>query len=485
MDQPRIAPADEYLRSPAVESFARMAERMTDGVVLVSASQHITFCNTAFARLLGQSRDAMQGATVTRLLTEASRDDFEDHWVRRRQGDNEAYDLCWLRPDGTTVLTTVLPSALFTPSGEFDGAVAVVSDKTEHERISTELSIARRIVANGASILYRVRVAPGFPLEYVSSNVERYGYSTDMSLSFGTWHAAIYGDDRERVLKEFNDRLAARSTNFQQTYRICTASGDIVWMEDQAIVEYGRDGHPVRIEGLLTDVTDRRRSQHEVRHALAQTIRAIGAVTDIRDPYTGIHQRRVADLSMAMGRALDLDPERLEGLFLGALVHDVGKVSIPIDVLSKPSKLTAEETALVRTHVRAGVQLLDGIKLPWKIVDIIAQHHERLDGSGYPAGLTAPDILLESRIVSVADVFEAMFEHRPYRPARGGSAAIEELKEQAGRRFDPIVVDACLDVLARHGAADGGLWASLAREETEDSTVILRAPQWGRLDTPA
>jgi HD-GYP domain-containing protein (c-di-GMP phosphodiesterase class II) len=146
---------------------------------------------------------------------------------------------------------------------------------------------------------------------------------------------------------------------------------------------------------------------------------------------------------------MNLPKEQVEGLGLAALVHDIGKISIPVDILSKPSRLSNAEMVLIRTHPKVSYDILKGIEFPWPINDIVLQHHERMDGSGYPQGLSGEAILLEARILGVADVVEAMASHRPYRPARGIDAALEEISKNKGFLYDPEVADACLRVFTK------------------------------------
>jgi putative nucleotidyltransferase with HDIG domain len=207
------------------------------------------------------------------------------------------------------------------------------------------------------------------------------------------------------------------------------------------------------------------------RRALIQTVHAISAVAARRDRYTAVHQELVAILSQALGRHLGLTADRLEGVYLGALVHDLGKVAIPSEVLNKPGALTSEERALVQTHVQVGCEILQNVTLPWPVHAIVDQHHERLDGSGYPHGLTAAAIVLEARIVAVADVFQALCERRPYREALGVRVALEKLEEGAGVAFDADVVRA-LKVVTGAERNSAELWSRLIGEE-QASTVIL------------
>jgi len=165
---------------------------------------------------------------------------------------------------------------------------------------------------------------------------------------------------------------------------------------------------------------------------------------EARDPYTAGHQRRVSELAAAIALEMGLPEEQVNGIHLAAMIHDVGKIHIPAEILSKPGKLNDIEFMLVKTHPQSGYDILKGVKFPWPIADIILQHHERMDGSGYPQGLKDGEILLESRIMAVADVVEAMSSHRPYRPALGIMAALSEIDRGRRSVYDPEVVDACL-----------------------------------------
>jgi putative nucleotidyltransferase with HDIG domain len=218
----------------------------------------------------------------------------------------------------------------------------------------------------------------------------------------------------------------------------------------------------------------------ETRHALIQTVHALSAVTSRSDRYTALHQEQVAALALAIGRRLGLAGAQAEGLYLGALVHDIGKIAVPAELISKPGKLTPEEFTLVRTHVRAGVDVLKNLKFPWPLQAIIGQHHERLDGSGYPNGLAGAAIVTEARITAVADVFEAICQPRPYRAARGTAEAFEELERGAGSVYDREAVEALASLV--HEAGSRNFWTYVRADEFS-STVIL--PQLEALQAAA
>ncbi len=187
-----------------------------------------------------------------------------------------------------------------------------------------------------------------------------------------------------------------------------------------------------------------KRSLEKFTKALTGTVKAMAMAVEIRDPYTAGHQRRGADLARAIAQEMNLAPERVEGVQLAGMIHDIGKISIPAEILSKPALLSNLELSLVKIHPQVGYDILKEIDFPWPIAKTVLQHHERINGSGYPAGLKNDDILLEAKILAVADVVEAIASHRPYRPAFGTREAIDEITQKQGILYDTAVVKSCL-----------------------------------------
>lgn len=192
-------------------------------------------------------------------------------------------------------------------------------------------------------------------------------------------------------------------------------------------------------------------SLKKLKKAMEAVIQAMTLVVESRDPYTAGHQRKVANLSRAIAEEMGLEPDRIDGIHMAGVVHDIGKISVPAEILSKPAGLSELELRLIQTHSEAGHCILKEIDFPWPIAEIILQHHERLDGSGYPRGLAGDGIMLEARIIAVADVVDAIASHRPYRPAMGLDRALQHIEQYRGIRFDPYVVDACLRVFRENG----------------------------------
>jgi HD-GYP domain-containing protein (c-di-GMP phosphodiesterase class II) len=198
--------------------------------------------------------------------------------------------------------------------------------------------------------------------------------------------------------------------------------------------------------GILSQRTRAADEKHEalLREGLEQTIQAIAATVELRDPYTAGHQKRVAELATAIAKEMGLGQEETEGIGFAATIHDLGKIHIPAEILSKPGRLTDIEYKLIQIHPQAGYDIIKDVRFPWPIAQIILQHHEHLDGSGYPQGLKGDEILMGARIITVADVVEAISSHRPYRSAMGIEAALSEVTKGRGTRYDAAVVDACL-----------------------------------------
>lgn len=182
----------------------------------------------------------------------------------------------------------------------------------------------------------------------------------------------------------------------------------------------------------------------DLRKTFSGIVSALTGMVEIRDPYTASHQVRVSDLARAMAVEMGLPPERIEGIRVAGIVHDIGKIAIPTEILSKPGRLNENERALIKGHSKVGFELLSPIEFPWTIAEIVHQHHERLDGSGYPLGLKGNAIAADARILIVADVVEAMASHRPYRPSLGVDKALQEIETHRGTLYDAGAVDACL-----------------------------------------
>jgi len=193
-----------------------------------------------------------------------------------------------------------------------------------------------------------------------------------------------------------------------------------------------------------------KKSTDKVKTNIEGTIHAMAMTVEMRDPYTAGHQRQVADLASAIAVKMGIPSEQSDSIHLAGTIHDIGKMQVPTEILSKCGKLTALEFDMIKTHSQAGYDILKTIEFQWPIAEFVLQHHERMDGSGYPAGLKGESILIEARILSVADVVDAIVPHRPYRPALGIEKAQEEIFDNRGIGYDSDVVDACLSIISEN-----------------------------------
>ncbi len=207
------------------------------------------------------------------------------------------------------------------------------------------------------------------------------------------------------------------------------------------------------IIGMMQDISEKKRAEEKIRQyheqlksAFMSAVEVATSLIEMRDPYTAGHERRAARIAVAIGTELGLDANRVEGLRVAGFLHDVGKITIPAEILSKPGKLSAIELQLIQAHAQAGYEVLKAVHFPWPVAEVALQHHERMDGSGYPRGLKGEAILLEARILAVADVVEAMASHRPYRSALGIDKALAEIERGCGTVYDRAVADACLKI---------------------------------------
>ena len=258
----------------------------------------------------------------------------------------------------------------------------------------------------------------------------------------------ILADDLP-ILTAAREQLRAGAPSAASSARARRKDGTIIELGVQGVVaEF--DGEPATI-GMAQDIGERNRAQAEIKRYVARlertteaTLQAVSLMVEQRDPYTAGHERRVGELAAAIGVEMELPEETVEGLRLTGYVHDIGKISVPAELLSKPSRLSPMEFELIKGHSQSGHDVLKDVDFPWPVAEVILQHHERLDGSGYPRQLKDGQIILEARVMAVADVVEAMSSHRPYRPGLGMEAALGEIEKNSGRIYDAQAVAACL-----------------------------------------
>lgn len=299
-------------------------------------------------------------------------------------------------------------------------------------------------------------IVDGDTMRYANPRIaEILGYATDDILGAG-FSRLIHPEDWPGVRDRIAGVLSGEFRDIRHEFRALRRDGSIVHLGTHGSrTEYA--GRPAVIS-VVQDITGRIEAERQLtvyvsrlENSIMHTVEAISQMVELRDPYTSGHERRVGDLAAAIARELGLDEKQVTGLRVAGNVHDVGKITVPAEILSKPGKLSVAEYEIVKTHAEKGYEILKNIDFPWPVANIVLQHHERMDGSGYPRGLQGEDIMLEARILAVADIIESMSTHRPYRPALGLEAALKEILARSGSLYDPRVVAVALRLFRERG----------------------------------
>ncbi|MCK4581602.1 MAG: PAS domain S-box protein, partial [Dehalococcoidia bacterium] len=262
----------------------------------------------------------------------------------------------------------------------------------------------------------------------------------------GCTDSELFGEEARKHIREVDSRVLLGET-VEEEYTKPVLGDTLKTFHVIKVPIRDSSGNIVALCGIARDITDRKLAEERLRDSFISLAETVSRAMEARDPYTSNHQRRVAELVRLVGRKMGLGVDRLRTLYIGALLHDIGKISIPEGILTKPGALTEEEWALVRTHTQQGYDILKDSQLPRPVAEMALQHHEWLDGSGYPDGLRGEELSLELRILVPCNVAEAMRSHRLYRPARSREETLAELRGERGRKYDPDVVDILLEII--------------------------------------
>jgi PAS domain S-box-containing protein/putative nucleotidyltransferase with HDIG domain len=292
-------------------------------------------------------------------------------------------------------------------------------------------------------------------LEFSSGAERLFGYSRDEAINKP---ATMLNLPEEIIhLLEAPNTLNEGEVGFTRELTMTHKSGGALPTLSTTYPIFNAKGAITAILIVAIDISERIKATRQVqksmerwRKALEGIIQSMALTLEMRDPYTAGHQQRVASLVSAIAEEMGFSEERIEGVRTAAMIHDIGKISVPAEILSKPGVITEIEFSLIKTHSRMGYDILEGIEFPWPIAQMVFQHHERINGSGYPDGLPGKDIMMEAKILGVADVVEAMASHRPYRPSLGSDKALEEILKNRGILYDPEVVDACIKIFKKN-----------------------------------
>ncbi|MDD5249000.1 MAG: PAS domain S-box protein [Rhodocyclaceae bacterium] len=495
------------------ERFRNMAESAQDGIAIIDADGLVTYWNAAAERMFGYRQDELLGRNMHDLIVpQRFRDAYRKGWPDFRAGGQGAvigttFEVVGLKKEGCE-----FPVELSISAAPIKGqwhAIGIIRDISERKRGELALRRSNRFLrtlsrCNETLVhadderellqsMCRVVVEVGeFALAWV-------GFTEDGGMirsvaqvgrCAGDFVSALPIDGQDAKLAA-QPTIRAVHTGEIQVMQDIAAADCPAWRDRALGCGYGSaialplraggavigalniyaaetGGFGAEEVGLLSELAGdlgfgiamlrvraaREEDAHKLEQALEDTIQAIATTIEARDPYTAGHQKRVAQLAAAIARDMGLPENRITGVLRGAEIHDIGKIYIPSEILSRPGRLSAAEFSLIKIHPQVGYDIVKEIDFPWPVAAMILQHHERLDGSGYPNGLRGGEqIILEAKILAVADVVDAMVSHRPYRAALGLDAALEEIERNRGRLYDEAVVDICLRLFRAKGFA--------------------------------
>jgi PAS domain S-box-containing protein len=438
--------AEEVLRE-SEERYRVLFEGSTYGILITDiGTGRFVDANLSICRMLGYSKAELLQLGIEDIHPKNVGDHVMSEIESQVRGEKPvSLAIPCLRKDGTVFHADIVGANTF-----FHGrrcAVGFLMDITERNQAEADLKQAeeryRSIFENAQEGIFR-STPDGKMIMANQAMAKMFGYASPEELITGITDVArqhyVNPEDRRKIKEMLEAHGFIKGYEAQNNRK----DGSIIWISLTMHAVRDEKGQVMYYDSLIEDITDRKQKVERIRKALGSTVQAIAVTVETRDPYTAGHQRRVADLARSIATEMNLPAEQIDGIRMAATIHDLGKISVPAEILSKPTKLTALEFSLIKTHAQSGHDILQDIDFPWPVAKIVLEHHERMDGSGYPNGLSGDNILMESRILAVADVVESMASHRPYRPSLGIEAALEELEKNKGTLYDNTVADACL-----------------------------------------
>ncbi len=353
--------------------------------------------------------------------------------------------------------------SVFSPAKEYFVAIFdVITERKQAEAALRESEGRFRAIFEQAAVgVALVDTATGRFLKINQRYADIVGLTLE-EMTATSFTAFTHPDDLQADLDNTEKLRQGLIRQFSLEERCRRADGSLVWVNRTVSPMWEAGEAPNYHISVVEDITDRKMAEAEVKQGLEKlhrtllgTVAALANTVETKDPYTAGHQRRVAQLACAMARELGWSEDRVEGMQVQGLLHDLGKIAVPAEILSRPGKISPTEFDLIKAHPQVGHDILKAIDFPWPVARTVLQHHERLNGSGYPSGLTGGAISREARLLAVADVVEAMASHRPYRAGMGIETALEEITRQKGELFDPEAVDTCVRLFTEQSFAFG------------------------------
>ncbi len=440
------------------EKLRAIFEGALDGILVADTeSRKFLTGNPAICRMLGYTLEEIGRIGISDIHPEQDLPREIEKFEGLLRGEIEmTTDVPILRKDGSIFYADIKAASIHL--GDKDALLGIFRDVTERRLAEAERHAAdeqfRGLVEQSISGIYIIQDGR---FAYVNPRVvEIFGYAAREELVGLDAAALVAESDRGLVAENVRRRLAGEVKSVAYTFTGLRKDGTTVGIGAHGTVAtyLGRQA----IIGVVQDITEKARAEEEIRRyvarleqAMQSTIDVVATIGELRDPYTHGHERHVGEVAAAIAAEMGLDANRIEGIRIAGYVHDVGKIAVPAEILAKPTRLTTTEFELVKDHARQSYEILKGVVFPWPVAQVALQHHERLDGSGYPQGLKGDAIILEARILAVADVTEAMASHRPYRAARGIEPALAEIEQGAGRTYDADIAKITLRLFRDKG----------------------------------
>lgn len=420
-----------------------------DAILGVNRKGTIIFWNKGAEQIFGYSTGEILGQPVTKLMSEKHIEGYTKEltdFLGGNYGGTGIIEFEALRKDGST-FPIELSFSIEQQNGKF---VGLVTGRNITERKQMEQAL--RESAEHYCNLFATCLEAVFSAD-IEDNIlvgnkaleNLCGYCLEELTEMKPTNI-LPPESREYISKQVEKILSADEPISSIVHEIFRKDGKGILIE-QYLNFINRKDKIVGFQGFRSDITERDKTEEQLKSSFINLAKIVSRVIESCDPYTAGHQQRVAELARLVGENIGLAEDMVERLYLNGLLHDIGKISIPTSILTKPGELAEEEWALIRAHTKQGYNILKDANLPWPVADIALQHHERLDGSGYPDGITGDKLSLEVSILAVCDVVEAMSSHRPYRPARTTTDILKELKNGRGTKYDVSVVDVMLPMI--------------------------------------